>query len=74
MLGWRWGGAESCASPAPPSASQPPSEGRGLRPRSWLGLDAISAQSPASWLEAIFSLGPQACLPARWFSALTPLL
>ena len=49
-------------------------KGRGLRRQSWLGLDAISAASRAPWLEAIFSLGPQACLPACWFSALTPLL
>lgn len=39
--------------------------------RGWMQFQPLSR---ASWLEAIFSLGPQACLPARWFSALTPLL
>jgi hypothetical protein len=33
----------------------------GSAARSWLSLDAISTAELGSWLEAIFSLGPQAC-------------
>lgn len=60
------GGAESCASPAPPSAPQPPSEGRGLQPRSWLGLDAISASEPGFLAGSNFLIrtpGLPACPP-----------
>lgn len=74
---WGWGELRLLRASPLPLPRQFPSllpEGRGLRRQSWLGLDAISAASRAPWLEAIFSLGPQACLPACWFSALTPLL
>lgn len=71
-----WGGGESCASPAPPPApgGSPTSFRRaGLRPQSWLGLDAISAAEQGSLAGSNFLIRTPG-LPARWFSALTPLL
>lgn len=70
------GGTESCASPTPPpalAAPPPPSEGRGLWRQSWLGLDAISAAEQGSLAGSNFLIRTPG-LPARWFSALTPLL
>lgn len=73
--GGGWGG-ESCAGPAPPPApgGSPTSFRRaGLRPQSWLGLDAISAAEQGSLAGSNFLIRTPG-LPARWFSALTPLL
>lgn len=73
---WGVGGAESCASPIPSpalAAPPPPSEGRGLRRQSWLGLDAISAAEQGSLAGSNFLIRTPG-LPACWFSALTPLL
>lgn len=69
-------GSESCASPAPPPAQgcSPTSFRRaGLRQQSWLGLDAISAAEQGSLAGSNFLIRTPG-LPARWFSALTPLL
>lgn len=79
MLGWRWGELSRVQAllllPLLPNLL--PKGGACSRGVGW-GWMQFQPQSPASWLEAIFSLGPQACLPAcppaRWFSALTPLL
>lgn len=64
---WGVGGAESCASPTPPSAlaaPPPPSEGQGLLRLSWLGLDAISAAEQGSLAGSNFLIRTPG-LPAR---------
>lgn len=59
--------------PLPWAVPPPPSKGRGLRWQSWLGLDAISAAEQGSLAGSNFLIRTPG-LPARWFSALTPLL
>lgn len=49
--------------PLPRAAPPPPSEGRDCGSRVGSGWMQFQPQSRAPWLEAIFSLGPQACLP-----------
>lgn len=59
-------GAESCAIPTPPPAGLLPHllwKGGVCGCKVGWGWMQFQPQSRAPWLEAIFSLGPQACLP-----------